>query len=103
MTDYLDTEISKRTLCEMAPRMKIFSSLMPKYVQELELWQQKAREFGDRHARPRAIEIDRRCRKDPRYFDWDLVRQSTRYGFLSMLVPAGVGGAGQMGTAMAIV
>ena len=103
MTDDLDTEISKRTLCEMAPRMKIFSSLMPKYVQELELWQQKAREYGDRYARPRALEIDRKCRQEPRYFDWDLVRQSTPYGFLSMLVPGGVGGGGQMATAMAIV
>ncbi len=103
MTDYLDTEISKRSLCEMAPRMKIFSSLMPKYVQNLEQWQAKAREYGERYVRPRALEIDRKCGKDPRYFDWDLVRQSTPYGFLSMLVPDGVGGGGQVSTAMAIV
>ena len=103
MTDYLDTEISKRRLCEMAPRMKLFSSLMPKYVQELELWQQKAREYGERYVRPRALDIDRKSRQDPRYFDWDLVRQSTPYGFLSMIIPRGVGGSGQMSTALAIV
>jgi len=103
MTDYLDTEIAKRTLYEMAPRLKLLSSFMPKYVQELELWQQKAREYGERYARPRALEIDRKCRQDPRYFDWDLVKQSTPYGFLSMLVPKGAGGGGQLSTAMAIV
>jgi hypothetical protein len=53
MTDYLDIEISRRSLCEMAPRMKILSSLMSKYVQELEIWQQKEREYGERHARPK--------------------------------------------------
>jgi len=103
MTDYLDTEISKRTLCEMAPRMKIFSSLMPKYVHELESWQQKAREYGERYALPRALEIDRKCRQDPRYFDWELLGQSTPYGFLSMLVPKGAGGGGALSTAVAIV
>jgi butyryl-CoA dehydrogenase len=103
MMDTLDTEISKRSLAEMAPRMKILSSLMPAYVEELETWQQKAREYGERFARPRALDIDRKCRQDPRYFDWDLVKQSSPYGFLSMLVPKGAGGGGQMATAMAIV
>jgi butyryl-CoA dehydrogenase len=103
MTDYLDTEISKRTLGEMAPRLKILSSLMPGYVEELELWQHKAREYGERHMRNRALAIDRECKQDPRYFDWDLLRQSAPYGFLSMLVPKGAGGGGQMATAMAIV
>jgi alkylation response protein AidB-like acyl-CoA dehydrogenase len=103
MTDYLDTEIAKRSLAEMAPRMKILRSLIPGYVEELETWQQKAREYGQRYARPRALDIDRKCRQDPRYFDWDLIKQSSPFGFLSMLVPKGAGGGGQMATAMAIV
>ena len=103
MTDYLSVEIEKRSLCEMAPRMKIFSPLMPKYVRNLEEWQARAREYGDRFVRPRALEIDRACRLDPAYFDWDLVRRSTPFGFLSMAVPKGAGGGGQLTTTMAVV
>jgi acyl-CoA dehydrogenase len=103
MTEYLGIEISKRSLSEMAPRMKILSSLMPKYVRTLEDWQAGARDYGERYVKPRALDIDRRCGRDPRYFDWDLVKESTPYGFLSMLVPKGAGGGGQLSTAMAIV
>lgn len=103
MTDYLDIEISRKSLHEMAPRMKILSSVMPKYVRELEDWQTKAREYGDRYVRPKALEIDRKCQRDPRYFDWDLIRKSTPYRFLSMSVPKGVGGGGQLSTGLAIV
>ena len=103
MTDYLGIEISKRSLAEMAPRVKILSSTMPGYVRSLEDWQASAREYGERCVRPRALDIDTRCTWDPRYFDWDLVRESTPFGFLSMLVPKGAGGGGQLSTAMALV
>jgi len=103
MPDYLDVEIAKRSLGEMAPRIKILAEHMPEYVSELQTWQAKAREYGDKYVRPKALEIDRRCVQDPRYFDWELVKQSTPYGFLSMLAPKGVGGAGQMSTGFAIV
>ena len=103
MTDQLDIEIGKRSLLEMAPRMKILADSEPSYVRELELWQAKAREYGDRYVRPKALKIDRLCSKDPTYFDWKLIEDSTPYGFLSLFVPKGVGGQGQMTTAMAIV
>lgn len=103
MTDFLDVEISKRSLCEMAPRMKVLAEHTPKYVAELETWQAKAREYGDTFVRPKALEIDRKCSRDPGYFDWDLVKESTRYGFLSMLAPKAVGGGGQMATGFSIV
>ncbi|MBC8434342.1 MAG: acyl-CoA dehydrogenase family protein [Desulfobacterales bacterium] len=103
MTDFLDVEISKRSLAEMAPRMKILSKHSHRYVRELEEWQAKAREYGDRYVRPIALEIDRKCAKDPTYFDWDLIKKSTPYGFLSMFVPKGAGGGGQLSTALAIV
>jgi butyryl-CoA dehydrogenase len=103
MTDLLHLEISRKSLGEMAPRMKILSRAMPGYVRALEEWQTRAREYAERYVRPKALEIDMRCQKDPRYFDWDLIGQSTPYGFLSMLVPKGAGGAGQTSTAMAIV
>lgn len=103
MTDPLDVELTRRSLGEMAPRFKVLSELAPDYVRNLEAWQAKARAYGDRYVRPKALEIDRRCARDPRYFDWELVRQSTPYGFLSMAVPTGAGGAGQLSTTSAIV
>ena len=87
----------------MAPRMKIFATLMPDYVRNLEQWQAKAREYGERFVRPKALEIDAKCGRDPAYFDWELIRRSTPYRFLSMLVPKGVGGEGEMSTALALV
>ncbi|MBN1944850.1 MAG: acyl-CoA dehydrogenase family protein [Bradymonadales bacterium] len=103
MSELLDIEISKRSLGEMAPRFKLLSTLMPGYVAELESWQGKAREFADRVIRPKALEIDARCHDDPTYFDWDLVKASTPYGFLSMMVPKPLGGGGQLATATGIV
>ncbi len=103
MTDYVEIEISKRSLFEMAPRMKIFADLMPQFVRDLELWQAKAREYGDKWVRPRALEFDRLCQIDPAYFDWDLFRRATPYGFSSMMVPKGIGGGGQLSTSMGIV
>ena len=103
MTELVDAGIARPGLREMAPRMKVLAETMPGYVAELESWQAKAREYGDRHVRPRALEIDAKCARDPRYFDWDLIRQSTPYGFLSMSVPKGAGGGGTLTTALAIV
>ena len=103
MSDHLNVEISKRSLFEMAPRLKILSEHMPKYVSELEEWQLKAREYSDVFVRRKALEIDMKCSRDPRYFDWDLIKQSSRYGFLSMIVPKSIGGGGQLATGLAIV
>lgn len=103
MTDHLEMALVRRSLKEMAPRLKVLSEVMPDYVAELETWQSKAREYSDRYIRPRALDIDRRCQDDPDYFDWDLIRKSTPYGFLSQLAPKGVGGGGHLSTAMAIV
>lgn len=103
MTDYLNTEICRKSLREMAPRMKLLAEHAPKYVSDLEMWQSRAREYGEKFVRPKALEIDRRCHEDARYFDWELIRQSARYGFLSMLVPKSLGGGGQLATGLAIV
>jgi butyryl-CoA dehydrogenase len=96
-------DIADLSLLEMAPRLRIVAEKAPAYVSELETWQAKAREYGRVFARPKALDIDQRCRRDPTYFDWDLVRAATSFGFLSMLVPKGLGGGGQLSTASAIV
>jgi butyryl-CoA dehydrogenase len=72
-------------------------------VRELEAWQAKAREYGRRFVRPQALEIDAKCRRDPRYFDWDLIRRAMPYGFLSMAIPKSAGGGGNLTTTTAVV
>jgi alkylation response protein AidB-like acyl-CoA dehydrogenase len=103
MTDFLHVEIGKRSLFEMAPRLKVLAAHAPEYAAELEDWQARAREYGDKYVRPKALEIDRKCAADARYFDWDVIKKAAPFGFLSMLAPKAVGGAGQMSTAFAIV
>jgi butyryl-CoA dehydrogenase len=103
MSDFLDVEIAKRSLGEMVPRLKVLAETAPGYVRELEEWHAKARDYGDRFIRPKALELDAKCRRDPRYFDWDLIRAGLPYGFLSMSVPKSAGGAGLMTTPLAIV
>ncbi|NLH48307.1 MAG: acyl-CoA/acyl-ACP dehydrogenase [Myxococcales bacterium] len=103
MSDFLDVEINRRGLREMAPRLKVLAEHAPDYVRELEEWQAKAREYGDRFIRPKALEIDAKCRRDPRYFDWDLIRQAMPFGFLSMAIPRAAGGAGGFTTVTAVV
>ncbi|MFH2009672.1 MAG: acyl-CoA dehydrogenase family protein [bacterium] len=103
MTDFMDVESSQRSLKELAPRLKILADHLPAWVRDLEEWQAKAREFGNRHVRPRALAIDRECSRDPGYFDWDLMRSAAPYGFLSTAIPAAVGGGGQMTTATAVI
>src|ERR1035437_7045984 len=66
-------------------------------VRELEQLRALARRFADAHVRPRALEIDRRCGEDPRYFDWDLVRAGAEHGMLRILTPAPAGGTGGLG------
>ena len=103
MTDFMDVEISKRSLKEMVPRMKILADLRPQLVRGLENWQAKAREYADRYIRPKALEIDARCGKDARYIDWELIKRGLPYGFLSMAVPKSAGGSGEFCTVTAIV
>jgi alkylation response protein AidB-like acyl-CoA dehydrogenase len=67
-------------------------------VRELEQLRALARRFADAHVRPRALEIDRRCGEDPRYFDWDLVRAGAEHGMLRILTPAPAGGTGGLAT-----
>jgi acyl-CoA dehydrogenase len=72
-------------------------------VEELERLRARARRFADEHARPRALEIDRRTDRDPSWFDWDLVRAGARHGLLSFLIPKPAGGTGGLATQASIV
>lgn len=72
-------------------------------VRELELLRAQAADFADRHVRPRALEIDRRCGEDPSYFDWELVRAGAEHGLLRFLTPAPAGGTGGLAMHASIV
>ncbi len=72
-------------------------------VRELERLRARARSFARQHARPRALEIDRRAGEDPRFFDWELVRAGAEEGLLRFLIPKPAGGVGGLATEAAIV
>ncbi len=103
MADFLDVEIKRRSLGEMAPRTKVLAETRPQYVYDLEEWQQRAREYGDRFIRPKALEIDAKCRRDPRYFDWELIKQGLPYRLLSACIRKSAGGGGQLTTPFALM
>jgi acyl-CoA dehydrogenase len=83
--------------------LSLIRKLAPDRHAVLDDWRVKAKEFADHHLRPRALEIDKRCKADPTYIDWDLLKAAAPYGFLSTLVPKGMGGAGEGCTALALV
>lgn len=73
------------------------------YLRRLEEQTLGAREFADRHVRPRALEVDRLAGQDPSYFDWDIVREGAPYGLLEMLIPREAGGAGGLAVHAGVV
>lgn len=64
---------------------------------------ERARRFADRELRPRALEIDRLAGRDPRYFDWNVVRAGAEQGLLGLLAPRAAGGAGGLATHASVV
>jgi alkylation response protein AidB-like acyl-CoA dehydrogenase len=82
-----------RPLREMFPRMVDNPQLRGNDLKQLEDLVRRTREFGDRHVRPRALELDRRAWADVHDFPWDLVREGGRYGMLSVCLPAQAGGS----------
>ncbi len=91
----------ERSLQEQFPRLIQHGSRAR--VHELELLRGLARDFGNAHVRPRALEIDQRCGENPRYFDWDLVRAGAEHGLLRFLMPAPAGGAGGLAMHASVV
>ncbi len=60
---------------------------MDQIEQERESWREKAREVAENVVAPRAAEID-----ETGEFAWDLVKEYSKHGFLSLLVPKEYGG-----------
>jgi len=90
------------TLLEAIPRLRDSRARSGRYLRSLEEVRDSAREYADRHARPRALEIDRRTEADASYFDWELVRAGCSYGLLSLAIPKPAGGRGALGLHVSI-
>ena len=92
-----------RDLREAYPRLKVLEKYKPAFVEELAGVQRDAREFGERHVRPVALELDRKIGEHAEYFDWDIVRKGMEYGFLRYVIPKPFGGKGFFTTHFAVL
>ena len=76
------------------PRLEEMRQHDPAYIDKLIQVVENCREYADRYARPRALELDRKMGEEHDYFDWDLVQAGLPYRLLSLVIPEGAGGAG---------
>jgi len=88
---------------------EIFSNLWlarrypPSYVSHAEEVRERAREFADRHIRPRALEIEKKVSREPAYFDWETLRRACDYRFFSLMIPRAFGGQESRVLAMSLM
>lgn len=92
-----------RDLKEAYPRLRVLEKYRPAFVEELAAVQRDAREFGERHVRPVALELDRKTGEDAAYFDWNIVKKGMDYGFLRFTIPKPFGGKGYFTTHFAVL
>jgi alkylation response protein AidB-like acyl-CoA dehydrogenase len=81
-----------RTPQETFPRLLARGRIGREDVATLEDVIGRAREFGERHVRPRALELDRRCGVQASDFPWDVARAGLGYGLASTAIPPQAGG-----------
>lgn len=79
---------------EITNHFKLTKKFPSTYFSMVEEIRGRAREFSDRYIRPRAVELDMRIGREPRYFDWELMREACKYRFFSMLIPTEFDGMG---------
>jgi len=91
------------SLEEMVPRISLLRKQNRKYVDGLEDVLERARNFARRKIWHRALDIEEKVFADARYFDWEIVREGAKDGWLSFAVPKEVGGQGYLGVGMSIV
>jgi acyl-CoA dehydrogenase len=73
----------------ISPLLKGF----PKYIEEIEKIKEKTREFI-RENREKIDEAEKRAEENPYFFDWDIVKEGGKRGFLSFIIPKEFGGGG---------
>ena len=71
------------TLEQMIPRILLLRKSHKKLVEGLEEVLERARNFSRKKIWPRALEIEEKVFQDPNYFDWEIVREGAKEGWLS--------------------
>ena len=85
------------TLEQMIPRILLLRKSHKKLVEGLEEVLERVRNFSRKKIWSRALEIEEKVFQDPSYFDWEIVREGAKEGWLSFAVPKEVGGQGYLG------
>ena len=91
------------TLEQMIPRILLFKKSHKKLIEGLEEVLERARNFSRKKIWSRALEIEEKVFQDPSYFDWEIVREGAKEGWLSFAVPKEVGGQGYLVAGMSLV
>jgi acyl-CoA dehydrogenase len=75
----------------------------PVYIRTAEDAQVIARGFARKKMLPKVLEIDEKCGKDPRYFDWDLWKEANDIKLTISPIPEKMGGLGWNALANAVL
>lgn len=81
-------------LLEKLPALGKLKEKFPSYIKHAEKAQMLARSFAKNKILPRALEIDKKCGKDPTYMDMDLWRAANQEKLTIAPIPEKMGGLG---------
>jgi len=81
-------------LVTTVPALGKLKKIRPSYIKRAESAQVTGRRFARKEILPRVLEIDKKCTRDPRYFDWNLWRKANDEKLTVALIPQEMGGLG---------
>lgn len=90
-------------LLQTIPALGKLKKNCPAYVETAETAQVVSRGFARDSMLPKVLEIDERCTKDPRYFDWDLWKKANALKLTISPIPEKMGGLGWTALANAVL
>lgn len=90
-------------LIDTLPGLGRLKKCCPAYIKTAEQAQVVARRFAREEMLPAALETDRRCSENPRYFDWDLWKKANRLRLTIAPIPRQLGGLGWHALANAVM
>ncbi len=90
-------------LLSTLPALGKLNKHCPAYIKSAENAQVIARRFARNEMLPKVLEIDEKCTKDPRYFDWDLWKKANDIKLNISPIPEKMGGLGWNALANAVL
>jgi len=81
-------------LLKTLPALGKLNKHCPAYIKSAENAQVIARRFARNEMLPKVLEIDEKCSKDPRYFDWNLWKKANEIKLNISPIPKKMGGLG---------